>query len=1145
MSKKRSAPSQLVQAKNIIRGSGHPISAISRARTQITAKDMPALVEWLTALHRDREGIFAGHHPKTVNDLAKHAPLQPVGFAHELSWAGAILRRKAAPLTSFVQRAADLERTLLKGQLEECEALLAGIEQGYGISLWSIEIRIALLQLSEGLEGQKKYAELVRAQRGRNDIVAYLAHFFSRRNEPTTTSPLFNRQIEDRLSRLDTHTDLKAYLIFKLTGRPVASPEVAASVLRFETCNALVDQYETFVRVAQQLAIFGPDDIKTLLAPELAAMAAIVNDERLNRTLFVITADETWLHNSHFGDASTIDSTLIGDHNSAYSCALTDIEKDPLDFGAWISIAESSLRIARDQEASNSLLSKSVLNLSALIGNSADRDSAVVDLLRDALNFKLLSFSSTLEQLIWQEMDSSLNRTFPLAGIAFIQGRFLRPSDLSRLPSRHHCMALATMLENKFASTTSFYAEIFRANLPISVVPAHDLSTEALRDLEICRSLNESDYQTALETAEQLKPSQDPIFRLSAIRYIAHCLLMLDRTRDLTNFVGECCAKDPTLSHVLPIASCAKKLDKTIRRQLASEISVPVVLDLYSKNVDDSLDDIRAYAYEDFLFAHGIERPSEIEHIENFDTDLLIYYLRYVCIPRVMQMSSAFTGTRELEDERKNVLSILVKIDPINSNEYETELRNVARAQLIHRGVRHVEQSKIYVDVLAIKRLFEKKHKENFLRYQSLAKAGIGVDNAKIDELLKAALSGEQFPAELLQVPKDEATDLLVEMLSWLFNECTTSPEYGLDCYLSMRIRHGTLSGQMRTPLEVERVITQRAADTDEYEPNQFWLDHLSNIDPEVNFQVSTRLTRFSADYDALIGRVANELIQIQSPQKPRGLFKIEVRPVLFQFWASELSSEMSFDAFFDSCIDLFWTQVAHCMKNVRSVIDDELKPYVTAIFTDLETDIERIANGYSTTDLDRAIRIAQTGVQQALDHVKDWFQLPQPLTEPIFPIQDLIDVGLQCVRTIHHEFDPIVTRDVPPLPPFAHALVLFSDIFFIIFENVRRHSGVGSRPNVNIHITEHEDHMIIRTTSEVGASVCNQASLEKIDRIRTLIASGDYQRAVISEGGTGLIKLSKLISKGGARRMRLDFGFEGANSFYVELELAKKVIQR
>ena len=140
-----------------------------------------------------------------------------------------------------------------------------------------------------------------------------------------------------------------------------------------------------------------------------------------------------------------------------------------------------------------------------------------------------------------------------------------------------------------------------------------------------------------------------------------------------------------------------------------------------------------------------------------------------------MQVSSVFGGTRELEEERKSVLSMLVKLDPKNAKDYEAELRDLTRAQLIHRGVRQVEQSKIYVDVSAIKRLFEKEHRENFQRYQALLKASVGKVDDGFVEAFTNALSGAPLPQSFLEVPKDEPNDLLLLMLGGLFDECRSN----------------------------------------------------------------------------------------------------------------------------------------------------------------------------------------------------------------------------------------------------------------------------------------------------------------------------------------------------------------------------------
>ena len=77
-------------------------------------------------------------------------------------------------------------------------------------------------------------------------------------------------------------------------------------------------------------------------------------------------------------------------------------------------------------------------------------------------------------------------------------------------------------------------------------------------------------------------------------------------------------------------------------------------------------------------------------------------------------------------------------------------------------------------------------------------------------EALEDALTEGTLPQKSLSLPKNEATDLLFDLVSPVFVECMTNAGYGLDCYLSMRIRHGTLSGQLRGPLEEQKIITQR-----------------------------------------------------------------------------------------------------------------------------------------------------------------------------------------------------------------------------------------------------------------------------------------------------------------------------------------------
>jgi len=587
---------------------------------------------------------------------------------------------------------------------------------------------------------------------------------------------------------------------------------------------------------------------------------------------------------------------------------------------------------------------------------------------------------------------------------------------------------------------------------------------------------------------------------------------------------------------MLPIERCADRFDKPTRKRLAAHLSVPIILDLFSRHIDDRLDNVRAYAYEDFLLAYRLEKPSQLKPIiDRFDRNLMIYYLRHLCIPDVMQVSSAYGGSRDLEDERLAVCAMLTSLDDKNAKEYEAEIRDITRRQIIHQGVRQVEKSKIYIDVAAIRRWAEKDLKEAFARYQALLRAGMDSGASGFNEAVKDVLSGRPVSQEFLELPKNEASDLLLSMALAFHKECMTNPEHGLDCYLSMRIRHGALSGQLRGPLEEEKVITQRASDSSEYKSNEHWRSELYYLDGRQLSALDDRLRSFSKDFDGLIETFVRNYVQVQSHEKKTGLFKAPLTVISLRALAVDITPTCTFDEFLDACFTTFWESVEAALKGARNYIDSSFKPQLNQLFLNLESDVEVLAADFPVPELNRSIRIAQTGAQQAVEQVKDWFRLAKPLAEPGFSFEHLVDIGLQCVKKIHRDFDPLITEDIGQIPPLV-GLTLFSDIFFIVFDNIRRHSGVGSSPRVTISAQSVGGNLHINIASEVATAAAPEAQA-RVERIKRAIAAGDYQSAVRSEGGTGLIKLRNIVGPDRSVR-RMDFGFRNDGWFFVELNL-------
>ena len=406
-----------------------------------------------------------------------------------------------------------------------------------------------------------------------------------------------------------------------------------------------------------------------------------------------------------------------------------------------------------------------------------------------------------------------------------------------------------------------------------------------------------------------------------------------------------------------------------------------------------------------------------------------------------------------------------------------------------------------------------------------------------ITEALEDALSEGTVAQTILTLPKNEANDLSFDLVSRVFLECMTNPEYGLDCYLSMRIRHGALSGQLRGPLEEQKVITQREGGSRQYKPNEFWLDKLTYPVSMERHELEALLARFSQDYDAIIEKFAGEFVQVRSTEKQGGLFSTAIPELYLGVIASDIKQDTSFDDFVTLCFDLFWRCVERDLKVVRNKIDTELKPAINSLFANLQSALAGRAASIQTQDLDRAISTAQTGAQNALNQVNEWFRLRKPESVPSLTLETIIDIGLKCVEKIHPDFHPRITQDVPSLPPLLVWTPL-SDIFFIVFENIQKHSGIAS-PEVVISGNESNDQVQITIRSQVGDFVDISEARNRVAKIKDAILGGAYQRGARSEGGTGLMKLRKIIGK----TTHLDFGFTSDTEFYVELEFPYREI--
>ena len=302
----------------------------------------------------------------------------------------------------------------------------------------------------------------------------------------------------------------------------------------------------------------------------------------------------------------------------------------------------------------------------------------------------------------------------------------------------------------------------------------------------------------------------------------------------------------------------------------------------------------------------------------------------------------------------------------------------------------------------------------------------------------------------------------------------------------------------------------------------------------------------FSGEYDSIINELIQEKLQIRSLTKPEGMFRLSITEN--RIWLHLIRNRIQHDTDFDDFLDLLF-KIAHealqiVLKQVREFIAVDVKHRVDGAFERLRLKLDAGLDRDSYVVLNSAIADVVPEVQAAVDRVSAWFISDEtPQGSAVRTLDQIVDIGIEATRRARQGFSPVVDKHVDDVGIFTtSALSEFTDILFTILDNVYVHSGISETPRVKVYVKTHagereeEEKIVIRVENEIAKGVYNLDNEQELSRIRDQMNSGAYKQRVNLEGGTGLLKLKRLVSAN--RSQALEFGYLENDAFFVELRL-------
>jgi len=1044
-----------------------------------------------------------------ASELFRVHPFEPIPLPLELDWAVRVVCQARHLLTAFRRDVPELHDAFLKGDTAHIRTAIQQIELVSGESCWLVKAKIACLQTTEGLEAQRAYVANISSIIGPT-LLHPILHFVGQRNEELVSIQRFQERVDQTLSAWQLPPFLATYLRYELTGLYAASSEELSHVLRVAATGSVVDLYETLIEVITFLAIAGKDRIGDLHSAVIAVLTTLSNnfdDFRINsliRTLSNLVPARA--PSKPEPQAQTTLDHLVRRARSVYTA---------------------------DRNINSDMEAKIISSLSSIVRRSGSAEQATQDLHKFALNhgflieapFLLLAATDT--RTVAADSVRRMARAFACCQPVKATDQTLSPSkdtdasilyDLEMSDPRH---PLAASLESE--------------SLPGSI------------HAQIERLIEINELKSAQLLISNVNELGDSVDKLQALK---HEFLYFAQAGDWWNaakLAAQTRIEHPGFRWELPMLPLLE--GKTWANLRDNDTSPYLTISLYmavveqTQTTDSPLSALLRQALRRLLKSQGIASCADFSAESlGVNSKTLLFILQYVCVENNLVGLPGIDTSKLLTQERVKICQRLRELDPSNTPQYDEETRELTYRLELQEGVASFDRSRVFVNLDGIRRWARSTIREDLLRYQSLINANSAALVA-LQGAIQKLRGTTSLPNELHADLSTESDKLMLDMLLRLRDHYLTNPEDGLDVFLSLRIRHGSLAGNIRGPLEEETLLSLKDETNSSYLPNLYWAERLGVLGTNASVPLDAAFAKFSNSFDSAINHLIRDIIQVRSKEKPEGAFEITVSVPLVNLIKAQISKTSTFDDFLEIVFEFFAASMNGPLKRAKQSLQETLKTTLDEALDTLRIDIAGCASAYVYPIFAASVGRASTNVASAIDRVADWFT-PDPLTDATrtYSVRSLVEMGIQITQNTHSGFMPkVIVRvqeDIPPLKMTTGAIVIL-DVIFTLLDNVFKRSGIATSPNVAITVSMQEQLLDFHVVNEVAEGIRTPEVEERLEKLLEHMQSDSFSRDAASEGGSGLIKLKRIGMKSpSGARTQIAAGFKSDREFDVRVAI-------
>ena len=1045
--------------------------------------------------------------PKTAKELGgeKSYFYKAESLESEINWVILGIKCHKNLIKEFVNTRKIFEHQLLLGLYDQALETLEKAENNLGVSIWLYESKLLVYEFmgcqDKAISLLSNINELKQSENG--GFATLLLNYLSYRAAKDLSALKYDEDLFNNFkrNRTDFQKDFYNYCLFRLNYYIHYDIEDPSIPLIMEATNSLIDRYIVLVQVLQAVFIKGGCD--KVIYSRSQYLFRLTGDSFLRPFIYAkdIKSSEDEYFNEYY--IQIIDSYYKGNYQDVINKCKAYVKIDSSNFDILKFYSRSLLLVCNgfcpiypDSSSPINQICQKVYNTIS----EKDNSTSLYNLYQLNKNLYGFTIANGLDYFIKEEKNSDKSIRLKLLSLTYFDPLF----SLIFEDENDALLYLDNGLKH-FGLSASIEHQIRRIKkeiTPKSLIADYIAEIDNAKVLFYNENYNES-YDSWVAILEKNRHC-NPVIQV-AIRFAFDCLIKLEKYQEaIVLFVNEY-IKNPIGIKKVDVNPFMTLLKKRKYKNIKRIIELPIFVGLNATKDTD-----KSFVLQTFCEYYDVKIPSELFDEISYLNESKVETFFYVVVNEdTLRHYVHINSTQAILEEKQKILNHLVNMNSENTKLYKKKLDEVFEELIVYKGNKKIDESKIYANDQAIIK-YELKDLEGlyerFVTHYKLLESGTSI--LFFDTSCLSYLNTGGSDAALLNANVKYTDNAIYQVAYSLYDSVRDKflfSKFGLGTYLSTRIRHGVLEGELRSDLVRLNLVLNK--ENEKYVNNNYW-DRTYGLDNKANLELYKILSAFSEGIDLLISSFKVDVLQIKVEESQKGLFDYNIAPETLSIEAIRIGSQAkNCEDFCQLIIKNLWEITERNLQNIRTYIKIELADAFYKLFDELMTRLSVVSYDHIHDDIIKVVTDARSNINQKLLKIEGWFYIQESKFDD-FKLDELIKIVWDSTEKFYPKVHCKCALDLQGADITIKASygIHFSDILRIFLTNMFKYST-----SINSNIKEFKIEANIKesvlTFMFANDISCKEDMLN--EKFKTLMKS---QRKLQLEGGSGLVKVQKIV---------------------------------